>query len=401
MGISDYKKYKSTLSNEEITGDIDLHVHSLGSSDGKYSHDGLVTRAQELGLEYLSITDHNNLAYVLDFLSRNNLSKYMPYHELGSLKYVPGVEVTCRINDADGLNYKGNPAKVHFLVYCPVLTENIPFVRLMKAKHLNDIAYDFGMFIAVAKARDVELNEKCVRLFIEKKRDQISGFSTMGKEDIWDYFCKYHSGVFKSKKSLFNVCSEIPQTTRLNLDAKEVIDFVHDAGGICVMAHPSSSLARISNPKNAVDIVLDYGIDGFEMNCPSMKKQDYEMIKSVCERHDSRNDIIFTSGTDYHRKVGWRDLGRFADIKTKEMQYLNASDEPVLLKELERLKEAREFHSDTHRRYDDKLSRLELDDRATNAEKFAKNNKYWKDQFPIFDSIIRNGIPEFEKQIIL
>ena len=398
MQISKYKDlYEFEQPQKEKTGDVDFHVHSLGSSDGKYSHDGLVEKAKKLGLKYLSITDHNNLAYVLDFLSRNNLSKYMPYHELGSLKYVPGVEVTCRINDADGLNYKGNPAKIHLLVYAPILTENTPFVRLMRAKHLNDIAYDFGMFVAVAKARDIELDEKCVRMFIEKKRDQISGFSSMGKEDIWDYFSKYHRGVFKSRKSLFDACSEIPQATRLNLDAKEVIDFVHDAGGICVMAHPSSSLARISNPKNAVDIILDYGIDGFEMNCPSMKKNDYDMIKSVCDRHTSKNKIIFTAGTDFHRIVGWRDLARYADFKTKEMQYLYALEVSVLLGELGQLYEAREYNSVTHRRYNG-LSRLELEDMATKAEEFVKRN-YWEGSVPIFDSVIRSGIPEFECQI--
>lgn len=385
---------------QEITGDIDLHVHSLGSSDGKYSHDGLVKRAQNLGLEYLSITDHNNLYNVIDFLNRRNLSKYMPYHEIDSLKYVPGVEVTCRINDADAINYKGNPAKVHFLVYSPILTEDTPFVKLMEAKHINDIAYDFGVLIAVANARGIKLNEKCVRLFIEKKRDQVNGFSTMGKEDIWDYFCKYHAGKFKFKKKLFDVYSEIPKATRLNLDAKEIIDFVHDAGGICVMAHPSTSLNRMCKPANAIDILLDYGIDGFEMDGPSMRNEDYEMIKSACKRHNSKNDIIDTKGSDYHRRVGWRDLGRYADYKTKEMQYLNASDMPVFIRELQRLKEAREYRCDTHRRYDDKLSRLELKDRAEKAMKFAESNKYWDGPFPIFDSVIREGIPSFEKQIM-
>ena len=403
MGITDYKKdlYKTLLSLEEKTGDIDLHVHSLGSSDGKYSHDGLVRRAQQLGLKYLSITDHNNLAYVLDFLSRNHLPKNMPYHELDLLKYVPGVEVTCRVNDSGGVNYKGNPAKVHFLVYAPILTKNIPFVKLMEAKHTNDIAYDFGTFIAVAKARDIELNEANVRMFIEKKRDQINGFTTMGKEDIWEYFCKYHSGVFKSRKSFFDACSEIPQSTRMNLDAKEIIDFVHDAGGICVMAHPSSSLNRISNREKIIDIILDYGIDGFEMNGPSMKNNDYDMIKSVCDRHSSKNKIIFTAGTDFHRIVGWRDEGRYDDIKTKKSIYLKSSEMPVFVKELERLKEAREYNSDTHRRYDDKLSRLELEDRVAKAVKFAEKNKYWDGSFPIFDSVIRAGIPDFEKQIAM
>ena len=413
MGYKSYKSYKNykkykNHSNEQfqkVNNDTfgpygDGHVHSAGSTDALYSVDGLVNRAKKLGLNFLSITDHNNLDYVLEFLTRNELSKIKPYHQWDSLKFVPGVEVTCRIDGKDGINHKGNPSKVHLLVYSPIMTKDIPFVKLMELKHANDIAYDFGNIINVAKSQEILLDEKDVRTFIERKRDQVEGFSTIDRESMWEFFSKYYSGVFKSRKQLFNACSKIPQATRLNLDAKEVMDFAHDAGGICVLAHPQVSIDRMSKPEKALDVLIDGGIDGFEMNCPSMRNEGYDLVKRACGRHNSKNPIIFTSGTDYHRRVDWRDLGWFKDYITKEVKYLSESGVSTFLKELGNLDEVRNLGCDSHRRYD-KAPRLALQDRLEDIKTFVEENKYWERKYPIFDTVLTSGIPEFEKQIIL
>ncbi|MBR1617372.1 PHP domain-containing protein [bacterium] len=56
----DIKELFSKFKQEDYFSKINLHIHS-NLSDGKYSFEELIKQAQEINLEYISITDHNTL----------------------------------------------------------------------------------------------------------------------------------------------------------------------------------------------------------------------------------------------------------------------------------------------------------------------------------------------------
>ncbi len=55
-----YKELIKSFSKDNFYNNVNLHIHS-NFSDGKLSPDEIITQAKEKGLEYISVTDHNNL----------------------------------------------------------------------------------------------------------------------------------------------------------------------------------------------------------------------------------------------------------------------------------------------------------------------------------------------------
>lgn len=66
----------------------DLHIHTT-ASDGRWTHDGVATAAQDAGLSIAAITDHDTLtpAPVLARLQQTS-----------GVRFVPGVEMTCLVD---------------------------------------------------------------------------------------------------------------------------------------------------------------------------------------------------------------------------------------------------------------------------------------------------------------
>lgn len=381
------------------SGKIDLHCHTIHSTDGEYSMKVLLERAKKNNLDYFSLTDHNNMSYILDYLHKKNLRTTDAYHYVDEVKYIPGVEVTCRINDRNAQNKKGNASKIHLLVYSPVIQREDLFYQMMDLKRTNDISYDFGPLIQIAKLKDVPLDEKEVRKFIRKQRDVESGFSSFGRNATFEFFDENYKGLFKSKKEFEELYDEINSSARLNLDARDVINFAHNAGAICIMAHPRPSMDRMIRPDRSLDVLVDYGVDGFEMFYPSMNSKSAELIEKTIKRHNNKNSMIYTGGSDFHRVVGWRDLGEFQDVNTGIRQYIQLKDANNFKKEIERLNDARHEKVLTHRRYEGE-NYEKLAKKLNKIDTFVAENKCIEGEFPIYNQKKDYSIDEFDKELL-
>ena len=129
------------MGDEKIQKFADLHTHSKNSTDGTMSVDDLVNDARATGVHTVSVTDHNTMNHVIDYMRRKSLDMSQAIQDVDGIDFVPGVEVTCRIEDVT--NLKGNTAKIHMLVYAPDLRTQSLFLKLLDIKRENDIAYDF------------------------------------------------------------------------------------------------------------------------------------------------------------------------------------------------------------------------------------------------------------------
>lgn len=359
----------------------DFHIHSLGSSDGRHSIEYLQSRAEEKGVDTFAITDHNNLTYVRHFLKEKNLPLDSAIHHLDGIDFIPGVEVTCRIEDV--ANLKGNTVKVHLIVLCPNLDPNLPFSRLMKAKHSNDIAVDFGLLVNIGKLRGVNISERDVRMFMDLKKETNKGFSTFGKEDIWDFMAMHSPGALKSRKQIYDMSLRVPQATRMTITAREVIDVAHDAGGLVFMAHPQCNLNRTSYPKQAIKSLIESGIDGFEVHCASTTPETVKMIEDVCETSKLSNPILYSGGSDFHRVGQGSELGTMKDSPLTEDLFKS------LNRAIRELQKCREVESLTNRRYKPVLKE-DIEKTVKKYEDFAKANSVMEngERFPIFDKVI-------------
>ena len=78
-------------------------------------------------------------------------------------------------------------------------------------------------------------------------------------------------------------------------DVKEVIDEIHGAGGIAVLAHP----AFLDN-FDEIDDYVEMGLDGIEVWHPSASDMEIEMLGGICKE----KKLLMTGGSDFHGIYG-------------------------------------------------------------------------------------------------
>lgn len=204
------KELFKTFKEKDFFKNVNLHIHST-FSDGRVEFDKLIEEANEAGLKYFSITDHNT------FEGHKNL-KEKPSN------LITGVEFDCFYD------------------------LNLP--------HILGYGIDIN---------NEELN-------------------------------KLAAPFYKGKM-------ELPVRILNSRHPKKVIEAIHKAGGIAVLAHPCCywciSLDRF------VKKLVDYGLDGIEVYYP------YDRITRVVKFHSRKTvlkiadkyNLIKTGGTDEHHSL--------------------------------------------------------------------------------------------------
>lgn len=88
-------------------GLADLHIHTIHSYDGTASVPAVLSRACQLGLDVIAITDHDEISGSL--LALELAPKY-------GVEVIPGLEVTTAEGDLLALNVTENIGRNHPLV---------------------------------------------------------------------------------------------------------------------------------------------------------------------------------------------------------------------------------------------------------------------------------------------
>ena len=101
----------------------------------------------------------------------------------------------------------------------------------------------------------------------------------------------------ENPEDLYNIFNKIHLTSRLTLEAKDVINLVHASGGIVLMAHPYSNLKRTRKPKDLIEYLINNDIDGFEMYYPFNNYHSDILLRKICKDYDV---TLFSGGSDYH-----------------------------------------------------------------------------------------------------
>ena len=310
----------SMMEKGEIKYDglIDMHIHSKGSFDGMERVAKLIKMARINGVKMMSVTDHNTMSSLRDYLSEMGYDPNAVYNEIDGVKVVSGTEVTCRI---DVKNVKGNDLKLHLLVYGARM-DGSPLARLLQIKAANDFAYDFGMPIHCLKKLGLINNEqqeaewkKKLKEYIIEERKHRPGVNEMTREMTADFLAQQNMNIAKSNRELCEMLSDYNVVARLNLKVEDIIECAHASGGICVLAHPRVNLMRAlpANRENTIKILLGMGVDGFEMMCNSTDSEFNKMIRKVCNEWKGNKKggkkakkIIYTAGSDFHNTIDSR-----------------------------------------------------------------------------------------------
>jgi hypothetical protein len=288
------KDYKDTtkMNKEELRAlmesDLkkDLHMHTC-FSDGAMTPEELISMRVDEGYELLSITDHDGIGGSLIG---------MPFAQSARVTFIYGIEFDSEdegCKDVHMLGYGFDPED-------PMLREALEEILVERARR-ND------KFMAA-------LNERGYNVTLDDI-GSVNGGRYVGKPTF--AVILKHKGIVESMQDAFNGLFREPDLRsikKVTLSTKRVIDIIHNAGGLAVLAHPLEQRRREESYEEfrprlyeILDRMVSYGIDGLECHHPSADPVQQEELVAYAKEHG----LMITRGSDFHSHEHKRDFTRY------------------------------------------------------------------------------------------
>ncbi len=270
---------------------IDLHTHT-NNSDGTQTVKELLIKAEQAGLKYLSITDH-------DSVGAYETLKDKEVRKLFGGKIVRGTELYFKIgnvfNEVLGYGIDVDKIKTDKIFDLNLRqSQELDFLRetyqkfkehgfkLSPLKEVEDSMSGYGFFGAGAVYED-----------IKKHPENDSRLKENNVNNILDY---YHVWVDREDSGFF------VDTLKYKPSLDYVSKLIRDAGGLVFMAH------IFRKNEEEAKMLLDYAInknliDGIEVYYKDFTDEQIKYLKEFCKKHN----LLMSGGTDSHHiqhKVG-------------------------------------------------------------------------------------------------
>lgn len=261
---------------------VDLHMHST-YSDGTFTPVEMINMMNNLGIDYASITDHDNVKAYNDIRNTKfNLNK--------PLTIIPATELGCSFEGVirDVLGYGIDTRIIDEFV----TKRYSPEAKLEKQKRLlneykrvfrkNGIKFDNGL----------EVN----------RGNKSEAFMVM-----YNSLIKYPENVekypFISKITMFfwNYCSNSDSTFFVDESKeyptiKEGIELIHKAGGLAFLAHPCMYRIGKLRTLQLINHAMDCGVDGIEVLHSQHNFDDKLFLTEVARKYK----LYKSGGSDFH-----------------------------------------------------------------------------------------------------
>ena len=288
------KRCKDTtkLNNDELRSLIesgvkkDLHMHTY-YSDGAMSPEDVIDMRISEGYELLSITDHDVIGGSVAGMS---------YAQSIGMPFIYGVE----FDSEDELG-----KDIHMLGYGFDPTSDAMLDKLIEVLTNRNKRND--EFMAALNKRGFGITNEDVRAVNNGRYVGKPTFAAILKR----------KGIIGSIQEAFSTIFREPDLKaieKLTEQSCVIIDTIHSAGGLAVMAHPMEQRRRDESFKDfeprlyrIMDRMREYGVDGIECCHPSANAMQQELLRSYAKKYG----LMITEGSDFHSVEQRRDFSRF------------------------------------------------------------------------------------------
>ena len=240
----------------------DLHLHTM-FSDGTFTPEELVLRAQNVGLACIALTDHDSV----EGCERASVACANV-----KMEFISGTELTAEHDDTE----------VHVLGYFLDTKNKVLLDRM-------------GKFQAVRQQRIYEMCAALNKLGIPLKAESVFALANckspgrphvaraLVKEKlISDLDVAFEKYLKKGRPAW------VPKT---KMSALESVELIHQAGGLAVMAHPG-----LNRTDDIIPDLVDAGLDGIECFHTKHSTVMSERYLEIAEKYD----LLVTGGSDCH-----------------------------------------------------------------------------------------------------
>ena len=243
---------------------VDLHIHTT-ASDGRYNPAAIIKKAAEIGLKYISITDHDSIDGILPAIEAAN-----NYPEL---TLIPGVEISTDVSGGEVhiLGYFIDYASPEFQKELEKFRDS----RLGRGRRMVAKLNDLGIKIDWTRVQEIASDGAIGRPHVAQAMLEKGYVKTF--EEAFDKYIGHGGPAYVEREKM------TPQ---------EAVKLILSAGGIPVLAHPFT----VNDPESMVVTLKAAGLVGIEAyykdNTPEQTAATLELAKKF--------GLVPTGGTDYH-----------------------------------------------------------------------------------------------------
>ncbi|MCA8936523.1 MAG: PHP domain-containing protein [Planctomycetes bacterium] len=252
----------------DISGCVDLHMHSM-YSDGENTPEYLVDWARNLGLQAISLTDHDTTA---------GFERASKRGQKVGVEVVPGVEISVKLSGGTFhlLAYYYDPSDTSF----EATLRDIADKRETRNRKICESLAAHGMPMdydeVLSEAGEAVVGRPHIAAIMERK-----GY-VQSRQEAFDKWIS-NDGPCYFEKDTFG-----PQ---------EALAFVREHGAVPVIAHPIwLNRGGLDKTEEYLKQLKEWGLMGLEAVYPDQDEVWTEGLKDISKRLD----LIVTGGSDYH-----------------------------------------------------------------------------------------------------
>jgi len=256
---------------------IDLHIHTT-ASDGEKTPKEIVDLAIKNNVKFFAITDHDTI---------DGIKEAVEYSKDKDVEVISGIEIGCK-------EFEHQPFDIHIVGLFVDLNnkELIEFVKKMKESRVKQ------------KIKMIEiLNKLGYKITFEEFKKEAPG-GIYGNPHLANILFRKYPEKFKTYQQIFEELLGGGKKVSVQREGKkykisEVVELIHRAGGIAILAHPGF---LVNKAEEIIDIFVKAEGDGIEVDC------DYRNIKNVSEKDliekfrkiANEKNLLISGGTDFH-----------------------------------------------------------------------------------------------------
>ena len=246
---------------------VDFHMHSI-YSDGVKSPEELLRHALDCNLSMMALTDHDEIDGIKAL--RTAQEQLDPEK---TIKIINGCEFSADYKDKS----------IHILGYRfdetnKELRDFIKYFKSKREERIDEIikrCNNAGYFIS---------KDELLKKF---PKTQAYGRPHIGQLLIDGGYAKDINDVFKDILRKDSPC----YVPKVKIEVPYIIDIIHKAGGLAVMAHPK----LVTSDEYVVEMLV-YDFDGMEVYHTKHNDDDVKRYKALAKEHN----LFITGGSDYH-----------------------------------------------------------------------------------------------------